>query len=571
MNLRTAVLVLAGLGAPLALLILALPIAWGYGGFIGSNEIRYVDPSGPAYKAGLRVGDRVVPPRGEQSVALDSGNVGTVVHIRVVRADGKTRVVSFGFVPYSGSLALQQQVNKVLSALTALGAFIVCILVVLRARDQRAGVRAAAVLLLAGGGAFCEALALVCGNEWLGMLYWIAPIFFTGSAIWAALHLLEIYPPNPTRMRTLLGKLAILPLLWAIAGSGGWLYDTWNGTSYFLSPAVTAIWSPALTLLFLAMLATAILDGMATAGPTYATPMRWLGCMWLVAIAFAAVQPIAAIADLPALGYSHYADILRAAKVFCIAFGVAYPVLRHRLIDLNILVSRATVFGIVSAIIVGIFIAAEWAIGKIFERSMGLSSESGGLAAQLLTLAVVLALGISARSIHGFVEDRMTKTFFRKRMRGLAEIERVAHEADASTDAAAVAEIAVAAIYRGIESLGVALYMRSGDGYERINSAGTLAFPGTYAFNEEQPLRLRRWQEPFEIDDESDERHHMLFVPMMLRGDVLGFFCCGPKPDRSAYLADEIAALSLLANHVGIATAMLARTAAPASLALVGT
>jgi GAF domain-containing protein len=165
----------------------------------------------------------------------------------------------------------------------------------------------------------------------------------------------------------------------------------------------------------------------------------------------------------------------------------------------------------------------------------------------------------------------MTKTFFRKRMRGLAEIERVAHEADASTDAAAVTQIAVAAIYRGIESLGVALYMRAGEGYERISSAGTLAFPNAYAFNEEPALRLRRWQEPFEIDDESDERHHMLFVPMMLRGDVLGFLCCGPKPDRTAYLPDEIAALSLLANHVAIAAAMLGRTPAPSSLALVGT
>jgi hypothetical protein len=159
--------------------------------------------------------------------------------------------------------------------------------------------------------------------------------------------LLEMYPPNPTRTRTLLGKLAIFPLLWAVVGSAGWLYDTWNGTSYFLSPAVSATWTPALTLLFLAMLSTAIIDGMATAGATYATPTRWLGSMWLFAVAFAAVQPIAALANVPALGYSHYADLLRAAKVFCIAFGVAYPVLRHRLIDLNILVSRATVFGIV--------------------------------------------------------------------------------------------------------------------------------------------------------------------------------------------------------------------------------
>jgi GAF domain-containing protein len=76
-------------------------------------------------------------------------------------------------------------------------------------------------------------------------------------------------------------------------------------------------------------------------------------------------------------------------------------------------------------------------------------------------------------------------------------------------------------------------------------------------------LRLRRWQEAFEIDDESDARHHMLFLPMTLRGDVIGFLCCGPKPDRTPYIEDEIAALSLLAHQVGIAAVWLERDRQP--------
>lgn len=74
-------------------------------------------------------------------------------------------------------------------------------------------------------------------------------------------------------------------------------------------------------------------------------------------------------------------------------------------------------------------------IGKIFEQSFGLSHDKSGLTAQLLTLVIVLVLGMSARSIHRFVEERLTRTFFRKRLLGLAHIERVAREADAATDA----------------------------------------------------------------------------------------------------------------------------------------
>lgn len=117
--------------------------------------------------------------------------------------------------------------------------------------------------------------------------------------------------------------------------------------------------------------------------------------------------------------------------------------LRHRLVDLNILVSRATVFTVVSMIIVGVFVAAEWGITKVFEHSFGLSHDKSGLAAQVLTLVIVLVLGTSARSIHRFVEERLTRALFRKRLQGLTAIERVAREADAATDASDVMEIGV--------------------------------------------------------------------------------------------------------------------------------
>jgi hypothetical protein len=572
MTLRSIILAVAFLCAPLSLLVIAFPITWGYGGYlegpVGNNVavFYWVDPSGPAARAGIRVGDHALMPRGVEDIQQLSGNVGTVAHIPMLDKNGAVHVVNFAFVPFSGALAVQQQFNKLLSALTALGAFIVAILVVLRARDRRAGERAALVLLLAGAGAFCQSAALVCGNAWIGTLfYWESPAFFSGATIWAALRLLAIYPPTPSRLRTLLGHVGIIALLFGLFASGTRASGDWTGHNLFLFGVG---WFALAELLLIAMLAVAIIDGIVTSGNAYATPMRWLGGMWLIALAFNAVPLIATFANIPT---SHYLDFAGAGTVFFLAFGVAYPVLRHRLIDLNILVSRASVFGIASAIIVGAFVVAEWIIGRIFERSIGFSPQREGLAAEVLTLVVVLVLGISARSIHAFVEDRMTKTFFRKRMKGLAEIQRVAREADAATDPRAIMEIAVSTAQRCLEPLGTALYLRSGNRYDRVAAAGALAMPDAYAFNDEPALRLRRWQEPFELDDDSEDRHHILFVPMTLRGDILGFLCCGPKPDRTAYLPDEVAALSLLAHHVGIASALLARAPMIPAIALAPT
>jgi hypothetical protein len=168
------------------------------------------------------------------------------------------------------------------------------------------------------------------------------------------------------------------------------------------------------------------------------------------------------------------------------------------------------------------FIAGEWALGKIFETSFGFSKESGGLAAQISSLVLVLILGISARSIHRFVDERLTNTFFRKRMAGLATIERLAHEADSATDVHAYMSLAVKKIEQSLETIGAAFYVRDGDRYARCSCEGAEVFPPEYTFNDEAPLALRRWQKPFECEDGSEHRHHMLFLPMSVRGLTLG-------------------------------------------------
>lgn len=315
-----------------------------------------------------------------------------------------------------------------------------------------------------------------------------------------------------------------------------------------------------LSLVFALALVAAILNAFASARREDAAPVRWLGGMWLVSTAFAVAPAVEGLAGGTIL-QTHFGDFVNAASAWFIAFGVAYPVLRHRLVDLNILVSRATVFTLVSMIIVAIFVGAEWGIAKLFEQSFGLSRDKSGLAAQLLTLVIVLVLGMSARSIHGFVEERLTKAFFRKRLQGLAEIERVAREADAATDAPELMQLAVQTVKHALAPLGVAYYLHRGDRYERCANAEAAHFPPVYRFNEGVPLRLRRWQEAFEVADDSAERLHMLFVPMTVRGDLIGFLCCGPKVDRTPYLEDETRALSLLTHHTAIATALLPRSA----------
>lgn len=566
-NLRTVVLVCAAAGIPLALLALALPITWGYGGYNFApakpySKVYFSDPAGPAYAAGVRVGQQVVPNRGNDYVQEDAGPIGTFVHEHIVEPNGRIRVVGFAFVPFSGPLGVQQRIDKLVNGLTALCAFVVAILVLMRARNQRVGIRAACVLFFSGSAALSALVALVCSNAWCAeILSRIAPFLLDACAYWSALSLLAIYPPYRTKLRGILWWFGGAQLAVALIG-------TCSQAVFITSGAVVARGllyghlGQALSLLFAFVMVTAIIDAFASARNEDVPPVRWLGGMWLISAAFAVAPGVEGLMGGSSL-QTHYGDFAAAGQVLFASFGVAYPVLRHRLVDLNILVSRATVFTIVSMIIVGIFIAAEWGIGKVFEQSFGLSHDKSGLTAQLLTLVLVLVLGMSARTIHAFVEERLTRAFFRKRLHGLADIERVAREADAATDAFDLMQLGVRTIMHALAPLGVAYYLHRGDGYSLVAGADAIGFQGLYRFNDGVPLRLRRWQEPFEVDDDSDAHLHMLFVPMTVRGDLIGFLCCGPKPDRTAYLEDETQALCLLAHHTAIATALLPQKAGP--------
>lgn len=565
MNLRTVILVCAAVGIPLALLALALPITWGYGGYNfvarSPSVVYFSDPSGPAYAAGLRVGQPVLPNRGDAYVQEDAGPIGTVVREHIVGTNGKVHIISFAFVPFSGPLGVQQQINKIVNALTAMGAFVVAILVLLRARNREVGTRAASVLFFSGIGALALSGALVCGNAWCAEIFArFLPGVFTAAAYWSAFSLLAIYPPNRTTFRRRISWFGPAQMALAIGGVYSQAHFVATGASDLGQLFFNGKAGAAVSLIFTFALAAAILDAFVSAKREDAAPVRWLGGMWLIAAAFATAPPLETLAGGTTL-QTHYGDFVNAAGVLFFAFGVAYPVLRHRLVDLNILVSRATVFTLVSLIIVAIFIAAEWGIAKVFEQSFGLSHDRGGLAAQLITLFIVLILGMSARSIHRFVEQRLTRAFFRKRLQGLAHIERLAREADAATDAEELMQLGVQTVKHALAPLGVAYYLNRGERYDRCADAEAEKFPRAYGLNEGPPLRLRRWQEAFETDDDSDDRLHMLFVPMTVRGNLIGFLCCGPKPDRTRYLEDEIHALSLLAHHTAIATALLPHSA----------
>ncbi len=546
--------VFAAIGIPLALVLLFAPVTWGYGGITvrwvsgataDSNfgQVRNIDPAGPAAHAGIHVGDKFLLDYAERAT-WNSGRAGDSVPIQIMR-NGKLYPVRLVWGPFTPMLSAVEQWRKTGYAITALLAFVLALLVGFRARESRLGSIATFVLLALGWRAIATATTLAASTTALseGAIY---AVWFTDGVILSAmLFLLGTFPPNPGIVRQVL-KYAAIP-----AGLFAWLAPTIPYLAFYLPFAFAQQFRTQsanngilLASLLQLLLVAGCVDALVRAPVMYRAATRWLAGSWLVAALLVAAFGVAYDLLVGTFGF-HSVDPLPFVANILFAFGISYPILRHRLTDLNIFVTRATVYGVVLLVIVALFVLAEWLIGRLFER-----------APQFVALIIVLALGISVRWIHAFVESRLTAVVFHKRIAGLNDIRRVAREADIATDSHALLQVACTTMHRGLDIPAVAFYLRDGSEYVMLRADGDVPWPEAFDMNSALLLRLRRWKEPFETQEAGGE-HHTLVLPMNARGELVGFVCCGPKADRTAYLGDEIEALQYLATEVGVACAWL--------------
>lgn len=129
------------------------------------------------------------------------------------------------------------------------------------------------------------------------------------------------------------------------------------------------------------------------------------------------------------------------ARVFelTLPFGMAYALFVRRVIDIGFAISRAVVFGLVSAVLVAIFVLIEWAGAEWLNRQ----SHTTNLA---IGAGVALVLGLSMRFIHGKIDKFVDTVFFRKRHKDEQSLRRFAHEAAFITDAKTLVERALEAV-----------------------------------------------------------------------------------------------------------------------------
>ncbi|HEY6325244.1 MAG TPA: GAF domain-containing protein [Candidatus Cybelea sp.] len=272
----------------------------------------------------------------------------------------------------------------------------------------------------------------------------------------------------------------------------------------------------------------------------------------LVPIAvFFCVFTVTAIAASSSPSYAESVVLTIVTNLVFITASVAlmYAALSRRLIDIGFFLNRAAVFTIVSTIVIGAFVLAEFAASEWFVSTSHTTST-------VIGMGLALGLGLSMRFIHRHVDHFVDRVFFRKRHEDEAALRRFAHESSYITDRRVLLDRAVREVKEHANAADATIFVQ--DGAAAYISVETEGARTTASENDPGILALRAWHKPVDLEPLEDSvlRGELVF-PMISRGTLVGLLVCGAKRSGEAYAPDESEALLALAHGVGTALDVL--------------
>jgi hypothetical protein len=230
----------------------------------------------------------------------------------------------------------------------------------------------------------------------------VAAIVPQYGALFFALYLLHDGPlPRWRRMGTISAF---------VVTSAAFLISLWHGQAGWAAPQPEPVVSIAYAIFALLPWFAAPLLLVATyfeSAPNVRARLRWIIGGFLLSTACVAVDELGTQGNLGVIPMSYVThSFLICAEWIFIAIPVAYAVLKHHIIDVNVVISRATVYTVLSVAIVAAFALVDLFFTHVLARA------SAGLIADV---GLALVLGFSFHTMHRRVDAFVDRILFRAR------------------------------------------------------------------------------------------------------------------------------------------------------------
>jgi hypothetical protein len=226
---------------------------------------------------------------------------------------------------------------------------------------------------------------------------------------------------------------------------------------------------------------------------------------------------------------------------------IAYAVFRLRVLDVNFVLSRALVYGVLSLGVVTMISLLDW----VFSRVVAIGRLTIGF--ELLS---AIGIGLLLDRINRGVESFVESVFFRRRRLAERYLRRAASALPYATDEAAIADGLVQVPVDAIDLAAAALYRRSAGGsrFEGIATANqTMVAPPGFDGNHLLVRMLLADEKVVWLDDlraQLDTENaaiYTLAMPVTVRHELVSFTLYGAHANGAQLDPDEVALLEELA------------------------
>ncbi len=548
-----------------------------------SLHILAVDAEGPAARAGLRVGDRVVAIDGESLRTplpllerLARGQPGTPVRLTIERHGSPTTDIIVTLEPRreeagsaGGRLAFEVIRSFPLPFLVVgLGVLF------LRIEDKHAW-----LLSLLFGGFIASApllyfeAALPHGLRGFALAY---KVVFNGIAPGLFLYLFSVFPsrsPLDTRLpwlkqAWLAGSIGVsLPLgLWVLAdGSSEPLGLVAERLGY-----TRVLWANLITYFGGFGLGLVSLLWSSRRAPNAEARRRGRVVLWSVLLAVLPGFTLEAVAASTEAGIGTFPFWVWASAViavYLLPFFLAYAIVKHRVLEIPVLLRRSARYLLVQRGFLGLLLALSVGVTLAFSLAIATYLETRTRAAMPLGIVLGAAFGTlllwAGSRVQRRVRERIDRAFFRSAYDARNILQDLAERTRAATDRRELLELMQQQVRDALMPRSLAVYVREpGD---VLRAQGDRIPPGLETLSARLPIvtelqtRNRPWERsrrPLEAGGASElgALDPECLVPMLGRdGQLGGMLVLGERLSEEPYSGEDKRLLASVASHAGLA------------------
>jgi signal transduction histidine kinase len=526
-----------------------------------------------AGEAGFRVGDRLVSAGGQKVATildyrrtLNHQQRDTWAAVTIRRGD---EVLEFSALVKAQALDLRFVVRNLMAfAILAVGTLVAV---------QRPLDRSARLFFLTS-----VALALYFAlqeKEVVGLVYLQAMALILAPAL--TLHFFMTFPKERWLVRTPWWFFLYLPsLVLMVPTLGAFAQAVRAGTGVFHAPRFQALTTVAFAYLVLG----AILGLVSMAYAYVTTPhsilkrqLQWV--IWGLACAIVTSTADILLTLLEMQSYEVWGLLLLGT--FPLPVALAFAILRYRLLDIDLVVNRSVVYGLLTAALATVYLF----LISVLSNALGMAAGSGGYTVLLFLSA--LLIGVLVNPLRARIQRLIDQTFFRRQVNYQRALIQWSQELGTSLRFADLAKLLLQEIPREllVESAALLILDReethllplsawdNGENAEsKDNVQLTISAHGAFAAHLLRPgmvllLGSEREKAGPPVDEEVGESQPrdapaaweqaglQLVLPLVSGSKLVGIYLLGRKLSGDIYQRQELDLLRTLSNQAAVAIA----------------